>query len=245
MKAIFISDLHLDESRADISAAFKQFLQKKVLNQEVDQFYILGDLFEVWIGDDFSTPFIDDIKQDLKRVSEQVPECFFQHGNRDFLVGDGFAEETGFNILKEVHHFDLGEQSILLMHGDSLCTLDTEYMKVREFLRSNLFIQDVLSKTVEERLILAEQLRGASKDANAEKDIQIMDVTLSEVVACMEQYSADVLIHGHTHRPSVHQLSTQHQKHAQRIVMSDWEKTVQYVEINQQSIELKSFSPTT
>jgi UDP-2,3-diacylglucosamine hydrolase len=233
MKALFISDLHLEESRADISEAFFSFVQNKI--KDIDEFYILGDFFEVWIGDDFQSPFVDSIKNELKAISSRVTKCYFQHGNRDFLVGQQFAQETGFQILDEIHSFTHNEQNIIVMHGDSLCTLDTEYMNARQILRSDLFIQDVMSKSIEERLVLAEQLRAASIDANSGKQMEIMDVTPEEVVSVMEHYKADILIHGHTHRPKVHEVATQHNPQAKRIVMSDWESTIQYIELSDEN----------
>lgn len=243
MKAILISDLHLEESRPDITEAFFSFVDEKVKN--IDQFYILGDFFEAWIGDDFESPLILSIKNLLKTISARVPECFFQQGNRDFLIGKRFAEETGFKLLGDIHPITHPALKIIAMHGDSLCTLDTEYMNIRQFLRSDLFINDVMSKTIEERLVLAKQMRDASKNANSNKAMDIMDVTPEEVISVMEAHQADILIHGHTHRPHVHSVATQHNKNAQRIVMSDWESTIQYVQIDEQGAKLLSFESKT
>src|SRR5690606_4566542 len=119
MKAIFISDLHLEESRADITHAFFSFVEEKILaRNDIEQFYILGDFFEIWIGDDFENNFVKSIKDALKKVSAKVPECFFQHGNRDFLIGEQFAKETGFNILSDVANVPHTALNIIVMHGD-------------------------------------------------------------------------------------------------------------------------------
>jgi len=243
MKALFISDLHLEESRTDISDTFFAFVKEKILAlDDIEQFYILGDFFEVWIGDDFKNPFVDSIKNCLKEISQKIPQCFFQHGNRDFLIGEQFAKDTGFNILGDVATVPHPALNIIVMHGDSLCTLDTKYLQMRSFLRSELFIKDVMSKSIEDRLALAKQMRAASKDANSGKAMDIMDVTPEEVIKIMEEYHADILIHGHTHRPKVHSVATAHNKSAQRMVMSDWENKIQYVELDLQGARLLSFN---
>ena len=253
MKSILISDLHLEESRPDITEAFFSFCKERLLNEkasendnadfesETEAFYILGDFFEVWIGDDYETPFIRSVKKLLKEISAKVKHCYFQHGNRDFLIGETFAKETGFKILDEEHLIDISGQNILLMHGDSLCTMDTEYMQARQLLRSEFFQKEVLGKSVEERLALAEQLRGASKEANSGKSMEIMDVTPEEVVKTLEQHKADILIHGHTHRPAMHDVATAHNPSAKRIVMSDWEDNVRYIEMSESNIELLTY----
>ncbi len=244
MKSILISDLHLEESRSDISAAFFAFCEQHLLNdkiQDVEAFYILGDFFEVWIGDDYETPFIASIKNVLKKVSAKISQCYFQHGNRDFLISERFCAETGFKLLAEEHTFSYAGKQILLMHGDSLCTLDTEYMQARQLLRSEFFQKEVLSKSVEERLKLAAQLRSASKHANAGKTMNIMDVTPQEVINIMEKHQSDILIHGHTHRPALHDVKTAHNAQAKRIVMSDWETHIRYIEISEFNIELLTF----
>ncbi len=243
MKAILISDLHLDEERPDITQAFKKFLNEQVLDKELDSFYILGDLFELWIGDDYQHPYLLEIKTLLKKASDQIEHCYFQHGNRDFLVGELFEQETGFQVLDETHCFELPQGKVMLMHGDSLCTLDTEYMQARTFLRSEPFIKEMMAKSVEERLQIAAQLRGASKDANSNKNMDIMDVTPEEVVNLMEAEQIDFLIHGHTHRPNTHKLDLAHNSQAERIVMSDWEGLIRYTEISESGPELKSFQP--
>lgn len=229
----------MEESRPDITQAFFNFVDQKV--KDLDQFYILGDFFEVWIGDDFQDPFIESVKDCLKDISRRVPECFFQHGNRDFLIGQEFSEQTGFQLLPDIHPIPHPQLTVIAMHGDSLCTLDTEYLEVRKFLRSELFIQDAMSKSIEERLVLAQQMRAASTDANSGKTMEIMDVSPEEVIRVMEQYQADLLIHGHTHRPQVHALETAHNQQAQRMVMSDWESTIQYIEMDEQGARLLNF----
>lgn len=242
MKAVLISDLHLEENRPDITQAFVHFCEK--LPEDVTHFFILGDLFEVWIGDDYETDFIKYIKKLLKSVSSRIEHCFFQHGNRDFLIGEQFSQETGFQILEEQYSFRYQEINYLLMHGDSLCTLDTEYMQARLLLRSQGFQQNVLSRSVEERLALAQQMRATSMNANSEKSMDIMDVTPEEVIKVMEARNAVVFIHGHTHRPNIHELNL-HQNHkAKRIVMSDWEKDIQFATIDENGVELRTFAKT-
>ncbi len=240
MKAVLISDLHLEENRPDITQAFEKFCEHHL--EGITHFFILGDLFEVWIGDDYETDFIKHIKNVLKKISAQIDECYFQHGNRDFLMGKQFAQETGFQLLDDQYTFSLNGQNYLLMHGDSLCTLDTEYMQARMLLRSEGFKENVLGRSIEDRLLLAQQLRNTSKDANSDKSMEIMDVTPEEVVKLMEATKTDIFIHGHTHRPQVHTLHLSHNANAKRFVMSDWEKDVQYVTLNNKGTELLTFS---
>jgi UDP-2,3-diacylglucosamine hydrolase len=239
MKAVIISDLHLEESRGDIAEAFFSFCQKKL--NDVDHFFILGDFFEVWIGDDYEDEFITSIKNQLKEISSKVKNCFFQHGNRDFLIGEKFCKEVGFKLLPEHYNFNYLGKDYLLIHGDSLCTKDVEYMQARLLLRSEQFKNDVLGKSIEERKALARQLRMASMDASSGKSMEIMDVTPEEVVKLMEVGKVDVLIHGHTHRPARHKIQLSEGKQVERIVTSDWEKEIQYVEISEQGPVLITF----
>lgn len=216
MTDIFISDLHLSEDQPAISQGFLWFLETQLL--DADRLFILGDFFELWIGDDFRTPFHTEIIEALKRVTIPI---FLMHGNRDFLLGQNFCEEIGATLLPDPTVMDIGGQPVLLMHGDSLCTDDTQYMQVRGLLRSEAFQADFLSKSPEERLAFAQNARAQSQAHTSEAAAEIMDVNQAEVVKALEEAKVATLIHGHTHRPAVHE----HQSSdggCLRYVLGDW-----------------------
>jgi UDP-2,3-diacylglucosamine hydrolase len=217
MTDIFISDLHLDENRPELTAGFLQFLSSGL--QDAASLYILGDFFEVWLGDDHDTPFNQIIIQALKAVDLPI---FIMHGNRDFLLGQAFCEAIGATLLPDPSIIELDGKPVLLMHGDSLCTTDTEYMKVRAVLRNEAFQQDFLTKSIPERQAFADQARGASKAHTQETAEDIMDVTSTEVVRVMQQARVRTLIHGHTHRPNEHIVKLSNDLTGKRLVLGDW-----------------------
>lgn len=222
MSTLFISDLHLQARHPAMAHGFIHFLQHQAVNAEA--LYILGDFFEFWIGDDFQTEFETHIMQALKQLTEQGTPVYFMHGNRDFLIGDTFAAETGVTLLSDPTVIDLYGTRTLLMHGDSLCTADTGYMQFRQMVRNPAWQQQILSKSVEERLTLAQSIRQESQQGNSMKADDIMDVTPEEVVNVMAQHHVQQLIHGHTHRPAVHDLVV-NQAPAKRWVLGDWSDT--------------------
>ena len=245
MTAWFISDLHLEPKYEAITKGFLSFLEKP---QSGDQLYILGDFFNVWIGDDFTNPYIDQIKQALKNKSDQGVEIFFMHGNRDFLVGQQFCEETGCTLLDDPTVVELFGEKYLLMHGDSLCTRDVEYMQVRQMVRSPQWQEQFLSQTIEGRIEFAQNARAESQSKNAEKAQEsnndmgedIMDVTLEEVDAELKKHSVTKMIHGHTHRPARHQIDLDGTP-AERIVLGDWYKSGWLLKIDESGVELEEF----
>ncbi|MFY9180680.1 MAG: UDP-2,3-diacylglucosamine diphosphatase, partial [Venatoribacter sp.] len=214
----FISDLHLQESHPLMAQGFYRYLEN--LN-DAKALYILGDFFEVWIGDDYETPFINEVKAALKRLTERGVQVFFMHGNRDFALGDVFCQQTGVQLLADPAVIELGGEPILLMHGDSLCTMDAAYMKMRPMLRSPMMLKQLLSQSIEQRLAMANRLRGASKEGNAMKSEEIMDVTPEEVVKVMLEHGVTTMIHGHTHRPFDH-IFKHEETQLRRIVLGDW-----------------------
>jgi UDP-2,3-diacylglucosamine hydrolase len=216
MSLLFISDLHLDEDRPDITAGFKNFLVKYA--PEAEKLYILGDFFEVWLGDDHETLFNSEIIQLLSDLS--MPK-FIMHGNRDFLLGEAFCQQTGCELLADPTVIEFAGKSILLMHGDSLCTQDTEYMAVRQMLRNPDVQKDLLSKSLQERAAIARGARDQSKEHTRETAADIMDVTMSEVERVMQENEVRLMIHGHTHRPAIHELQVSGEP-AKRIVLGDW-----------------------
>ncbi len=228
MSTYFISDLHLEESRPDITEAFMNFMD--AIESKADTLYILGDFFESWIGDDENTPLQVSIKQRLKQFTDQGASLFFMHGNRDFLIGEVFAKETGATLLKDPSLIDLAGEQVLLMHGDSLCTADTGYMKFRATIRNPAFLEPFLKRPIAERKITAQQLRAMSQANNQGKSMEIMDVTQEEVDKEMQTHQVNTLIHGHTHRPQIEKRAHD----TTRIVLGDWDKYVWYLRVNDQ-----------
>ncbi|GAA0840670.1 UDP-2,3-diacylglucosamine diphosphatase [Marinobacter szutsaonensis] len=229
MTTLFISDLHLEESRPDITDAFLAFLKDKAMG--VERLYILGDFFEAWIGDDERTPLQETVAAALKEVSESGTDIFLMHGNRDFLIGEDFCNRAGATLLDDPTVVDLYGTPTLLMHGDSLCTADVEYQKFRANMRNPQWQQMILARPLEDRQQMARQLREISMAKNQGKAETIMDVTPEEVVKEMEAHSVQRLIHGHTHRPAIHDLEANGQP-AKRIVLGDWDQHVWWLRVD-------------
>lgn len=236
----FISDLHLEESRPDITGAFLYFMDQ--IQDQAQALYILGDFFEAWIGDDEYTALQQQIKARLKCFSDAGKALYFMHGNRDFLIGDLFAEETGAQLLPDPTVVTIGAQRILLMHGDSLCTGDLAYMKFRATIRNPAFLEPFLKRPLEERRTTAAQLRAMSQANNQNKDQEIMDVTPEEVPKVMAQHQVPLMIHGHTHRPAIHELEV-NGKLAQRIVLGDWDSEIWYLAMDEETLPVLNTMP--
>ncbi len=220
MSILFISDLHLQPNRPDITQGLLDLLEQE--KAALEQLYILGDLFEYWIGDDGIQPWQAPVLQALKSLSDGGCQVFFQHGNRDFLIGERFAALTGATLLPEEFLTTLYGVPTLLMHGDSLCTRDAAYMAFRQQSRSPAWIGQVLAMPLADRVKLAQSLRDQSKMAGQTKSESIMDVTPEEVDNALLRHQATVMIHGHTHRPDRHPIILEHRPH-ERIVLGDWD----------------------
>ena len=218
---LLISDLHLEEKRPDITRAFLHFLATRA--RQAEALYILGDFFEVWIGDDGMTPFQHEIARALRELSDAGTRIYLMHGNRDFLIGKRFCREAGCTLLKDPTLVHLGGEPVLLMHGDSLCTLDVGYMKLRRWLRNPLSLLILRNLPLTTRQKLARKLRNESRAQTRMKASEIVDVTPEEVVKVMAEHSVRTLIHGHTHRPAMHELEVNGQP-ARRIVLGDWDR---------------------
>ena len=228
--SLFISDLHLDPSRDTIVALFEQFLQR--LGPAADALYILGDLFEVWIGDDDLSPFNVRIMNALRTLSEHNTKIYFMHGNRDFLIGDDFAQRSGIELLTDPTVTELYGHRCLLMHGDTLCTQDIEYQTFRRTVRNPKWQSDILSKPLSERLELAKSLRAKSQEETKLKEAAIMDVDPNTVTTTLKTTPCDYLIHGHTHRMAKHNLEINNHK-VTRIVLGDWYESGSYLRFDQ------------
>jgi len=215
---LFISDLHLSAEREDIAQCFFDFMKNEAPTAEA--LYILGDLFEVWIGDDNVTQFSNKVAAAINAVSKLLP-VYFIHGNRDFAIGKDFAARCNMRLLPEQYVINLYGRKTLISHGDELCTRDIQYMKFRKKARGWWWPKLMLALPLSMRRKLATEGRETSKNNQQYLSEEIMDVTQSEVVAAMNKYEVDFFIHGHTHRPAVHQF-TINNKNAQRIVLGDW-----------------------
>ncbi|MCG5516708.1 UDP-2,3-diacylglucosamine diphosphatase [Ectothiorhodospira sp. 9100] len=218
-QTLFISDLHLDRDRPRTLEQFARFLAERAPGS--DALYILGDLFEYWIGDDDPAPHLDEIVGILHRLSREGLAVYFAHGNRDFLVGEAFAERCGCALLETETVIDLYGTPVLLMHGDSLCTDDEEYMQFRRMVRTRQWQSAFLARPLAERHAEAEAMRAQSQASTRSKSDRITDVNPAAVEDALRRNGVHTLIHGHTHRPAVHDLHLDGQP-ARRIVLPDW-----------------------
>lgn len=217
---LFISDLHLDARRPAVTRLFLDFLAE-LDPQHCAGLYILGDLFEAWIGDDDDDAHNQQILAGLRATTERGVPISVMHGNRDFLIGAGFAQKTGCTLLADPTLIDLDGTPTLLMHGDTLCTDDHEYLQFRQMVRNPDWQRQFLAKPLAERRQIAANLRETSRQRTGEKQAEIMDVSQLTVLETLQQHGVTHLIHGHTHRPAIHQLTLGGQP-AQRIVLGDW-----------------------
>ena len=232
MKPRFISDIHLSEDTPHLTNAFKTFLNGS--RETCTHLFILGDLFEIWIGDDDDSSFNQEIKKILIDFTLNGPETFFMHGNRDFLIGEAFANEVGISILPDPYILDINGLKTILSHGDFLCTDDVDYIEFRDEVRSEEWQKNFLSKSINERNEIAKSLRADSTDATSEKSFEITDVNLGTVNNFIQENKPDIFIHGHTHRPNIHKHDL-----CKRIVLGDWDKSGWMVAIEGDSYNLQ------
>lgn len=214
-KTLFISDLHLTPKRPDITDCFVRFMRTEAI--DCDALYVLGDLFDFWVGDDDDSEFALKIQAEFRQLTLAGVPCYFIHGNRDFLVGRRFARRTGVTLLAEEHVVDLYGQKALLLHGDTLCTQDVRYLEFRKkvhqpwlqwlFNRLPLFIKRKLVSKIQQDI----------RQDKQHKAMEIMDVTPDEVQQRLQHHSVSLMIHGHTHRPNIHRHS-----YGTRVVLGDW-----------------------
>ena len=219
MSTLFISDLHLEPGRPEIGEQFLAFLAGPA--RDADALYILGDLFEAWVGDDDPNPYYAGMKVALRELVDSGVPVFFMHGNRDFMIGSDFAAETGITLLDDPHLIELHGDKVLLSHGDAMCTDDVEYQQVRAMTRNPEWQAMMLQKSVEDRIAFAVQARQQSAANSAMKSDDIMDVNQDAVEATIREHGCDILLHGHTHRPAVHPLHVD-ERPVHRIVLGDW-----------------------
>lgn len=217
MSALFISDLHIDETRPAVLAGLRRLVDTEA--PSVDALYVLGDLVEVWVGDDDDGPVATSIRDALTAASQRCA-VHVMHGNRDFLIGTQLAEQTGATLIDDPSVAEVDNQRVLLAHGDAYCTRDVEYQRLRALFRSTTWQNEVLSSTLEERRALAASLRAKSIAANENKAANIMDVTPSTIRQAMDDAAVSLMVHGHTHRPGIHDLGGGRR----RIVLGDWDR---------------------
>ena len=237
MSALFISDLHIDETRPAVLAGLRRLVDAEA--PSVDALYILGDLVEVWVGDDDDGPVAASIRETLTAASHRCA-VYVMHGNRDFLIGAQFASDTGATLIDDPSVVEVDNDRVLLAHGDAYCTGDIEYQRIRTLFRSPAWQTEVLSSTIEERRALAASLRAKSIAANENKAANIMDVTPSSIRQAMDDAAVSLMVHGHTHRPGIHDLGGCRR----RIVLGDWGRCGWKLRLDKGDAELSCFSLT-
>jgi UDP-2,3-diacylglucosamine hydrolase len=221
--ALFISDLHLQESHPRTAEAFFRFLAERAAH--AGQLYLLGDIFEYWAGDDdLGEPFNSRVVRALRSLADGGVEIFWIAGNRDFLAGAEFARAAGLTLLAEPHVVDIGGQRVALVHGDAECTGDVKYMEFRAQVRQPAWQQQFLAMPLTQRKAIIAGLREGSREAHAGKSYEMMDVTPEAIEMLFASTGVDVIIHGHTHRPALHRYTDG----KQRYVLPDWELDTEY-----------------
>ena len=236
MSTLFISDLHLSAERPAITGLFINFLNTQA--RQARALYILGDLFEAWLGDDLILPEYQDAIAAIKHLTDSGVPVYIMYGNRDFLMRDSFEKMTGAVLLADECIIDLYGVPTLLLHGDTLCTDDIKYQQFRQMVRNPQWQDELLAKSPEERLALAKHYREMSQVETAGKENEIMDVNQHAVQTAMHNANVLQLIHGHTHRPDTHMFDLNGQT-VKRIVLGDWYKTGNVLVCNKHTCELE------
>jgi len=241
MATLFISDLHLDGSRPDITHQFLRFLAEEA--RQAEALYILGDLFELWIGDDDTDPEKQRIVAALASLTRSGVPCFVMRGNRDFLLGDRFSAETGCKLIEDGTIVDIHGTPVQLMHGDTLCTDDHSYQRLRRILHNRLVQWILRHLSLERRNALAAKIRAGSKAHTRKTAPMIMDVNAGAVVSAIARSGCATLVHGHTHRPAIHSLEAGGRP-ATRIVLGDWYNQGSVLEWTPEGRELRALPRT-
>lgn len=238
MSSLFISDLHLDDSRPHVTALFERYLAGDEV-RHADALYILGDLVEAWVGDDDDAPLPQRIANATRAVSEAGVPVYFMVGNRDFLLGETFAARAGMRLIEDGTVHDLYGTPTLLMHGDLLCTDDVAYQQLRRQLRSAEWKAQVLAMPLEARRALAAKARAESRSYTSGADEMLMDVNADAVAQAMRTAGVARLIHGHTHRPAIHSFELDGRP-AERIVLGDWYEQGSVLRVAPEGRELRA-----
>jgi len=243
---VFISDLHIDSDKPEIGRQFLDFIEglKKSVGK-LDALYILGDWFESWVGDDDPDESKWACINAVKELSELDIHCYFMAGNRDFLVGEKFAHASGCQILEDPTIMGMYGKKIMLLHGDTLCTDDVQYQEFRAMSRDPDWQQQISMLPLEQRIAMAAQIREQSKIDTGNKANDIMDVNKDEVLKTFTDNKVDIIIHGHTHRPAIHQITKDTQDDTEfltRIVLGDWYKQGSVLIWRKKDYELKTLT---
>ncbi len=238
MSTLFVGDIHLNEQEPAITAGFLHFLRHHAA--KADALYILGDLFEVWIGDDDPAPLHQMIAGALSELNRKGVPCYFIHGNRDFLLGRRFAAASGMTLLPDLQRLSLEGHRIVTLHGDTLCIDDAAYQRFRRRVHQKWLQRLFLALPLTWRLRIAAKLRADSSRANSGKSAEIMDVNPGAVIRTLVAMEVDWMIHGHTHRPAVHRLVTPAGE-AHRAVLGAWHHQGSMVRVSAAGIELIEF----
>lgn len=232
MATLFISDLHLEDVRPEAMEWLDSLLTGPA--RDAEALYILGDLFEYWIGDDVPSDTARAVAERLAALANSGVACHFQHGNRDFLLGADYATGARIQLLPEEIVVDLYGRPTLLLHGDTLCTDDIEYQAFRRQVRDPAFQAGFLSRSPAERLAMARQARDASREHTGSTAMGIMDVNEDAVRDALHRHGVTRMIHGHTHRPATHRHILADGTEAERIVLADWYDRGSYLEVDPQ-----------
>ncbi|KAA8998915.1 UDP-2,3-diacylglucosamine diphosphatase [Affinibrenneria salicis] len=238
MATLFIADLHLSEHEPAIVAGFLRFLRTDARHAEA--LYILGDLFDAWIGDDDPSPLHQSVAGALLTLHQQGVPCYFIHGNRDFLLGRRFADRCAMTLLPEEQALELYGRRLVILHGDTLCSDDLAYQRYRRRVHNPLIQRLFLALPLRLRLRIAARMRASSSEANQHKSARIMDVNPQQVVLCLQRHRAQWMIHGHTHRPAIHDVDVDGRP-AQRAVLGAWHREGSMIRVTAEGIELLSF----
>ncbi len=242
-KTLFTSDIHLDSENSVITRSFLDFLANRARGAEA--LYVLGDLFEAWVGDDDSSGLNTLVAQAFAALAHSGTALYFMHGNRDFLLGHDYAARCQATLLEEPTLIERHGLRMAMIHGDSLCTRDVDYMKFRKMVRTERWQREFLERSLVERQMIAQQARMQSQEQSKTKASEIMDVTPQEVLNLLQTLQVNCLIHGHTHRPSIHTLRLQApingRLDAQRIVLGSWDTKGWVLELDGNGFDLKHF----
>jgi UDP-2,3-diacylglucosamine hydrolase len=231
---LFIADLHLSDEQPEIYQRFEEFLSNKARNARA--LYILGDLFEYYLGDDALSDVTKKVANALDQlVKEFNTKCYFMAGNRDFLLSSGFSKNL--TLLNDPTIITLDDKRIILTHADELCTDDKAYQQIRQQIRSKQWQEQFLNQDIAQRIAFAKQARSQSRQHTLSADMQIMDVNQQAVSALFRQHNCHLMIHGHTHRPAFHQLTLANKPH-QRMVVGDWHYQSSYIEYKNKHFQL-------
>lgn len=238
-KTYFIADLHLNTAQPHLTALFSQFMHKEAIQGEA--LYILGDLFDFWIGDDDRSELSLLVQTEIKRLTDQGIAVYFQRGNRDFLIGKQFADKCGLQLLADYHIINLYGTPTLLCHGDTLCIDDHSYQQYRKKVHQSWRQRLFLCLPLFIRLKIANNIRTKSRQQKCEKSLHIMDVNPHFVTQIMQKFHVSHLIHGHTHRQAIHQFNDEQNHSLTRIVLGDWRDSAPYLVYTKNKFEFKEY----